>query len=844
MKLPVSWLKEYVDCDLDLVTLARTLTMVGLEVEEIQVIGLALPAEGGKLEFKISGLEWARDKFVVAQIDEVMVHPNADRLTLCRLNDGTGELIVLTGAPNLFEFKGTGPLAQPLKVAYAREGARLYDGHADGLVLTTLKRAKIRGVDSFSMVCSEKELGISDEHEGILLLDAEAPTGMPLMDYMGDAVLEINILPNMIRNASVVGIARELAAATGKNLRAPSAKIPVEGEKINGAARIEIGDASLNPRFVLGLVRGVDPKPSPEWVQRRLRLAGMRPINAIVDATNYVMLETGQPLHAFDYDVLVKRAGGKTPTINTRAAKKGEKLTTLDGVERTLEDYTVLVCDEAGALSIAGVMGGLESEVTPETRTVLLEGASWNYVNVRRTMTNLHLNSEAGYRFGRGVHPALAEQGVRLCLARLADWAGGTVADGLIDEYPQVYVDPTVELSTADVKRLLGVELSAVKIAKILTSLEFTCRVDGNRVFVKAPAARIDIGEGVVGRADLIEEIARLYGYDNIPETRLSSSLPPAYVDSQMEGEERLQDILARLGLQEVINYRLTSTEREARLTPPGQELEAVEYVRLANALTPERSVMRRSLLASVLDLLERNSRLRERLAFFEVGKVFLPVEGERLPAEPTRLAIALTGKREASSWDAQTSVNMNFFDLKGMIEGLLEALHISGAHFVPGEGDVFHPGKCARLMVGELELGRLGELHPLVKERYDFGAAPVLAAELDAEALLALAPHHYPTQPVPTFPPVLEDLAVVVDENLPAERVEGLIRQSGGKLLVEVKLFDIFRGEQIGVGKKSLAYALTYQAPDRTLKDEEIKQLRGRIIRRLDQDLGAKIRS
>ncbi len=358
MKVPLSWLKDYVDIDIPLPRLAHLLTMTGLEVDSIQLVGLPTPTQEQQ-EFKVTGLSWDPEKIIVARIDEVMPHPNADRLVLCRLNDGKDELIILTGAPNLYSYKGQGPLEKPLKVAYAREGSQIYDGHQPGQVLTTLKRAKIRGIESFSMVCSEKELGISDEHEGIIILDDDAPTGVPLVDYMGDAVFEISILPNMIRNACIVGIAREIAAITGKPLRKPQKTIQPVQPSIRGKAAIEILEPSLNPRFVLGLVRNVTPQPSPYLVQRRLRLAGMRPINSIVDATNYVMLELGEPLHSFDYDVLVKRADGKAPTIITRTAHPGEKLTTLDGVERNLDDFTVLVCDTAAELKIAGDLGPL-----------------------------------------------------------------------------------------------------------------------------------------------------------------------------------------------------------------------------------------------------------------------------------------------------------------------------------------------------------------------------------------------------------------------------------------------------------------------------------------------------
>ncbi len=847
MKIPLSWLKDYIDIDLPLLELAKTLTQVGLEVEEILLVGLPDPYAGAPAaaprEIKVSGISWQADKIVVAQIDEVLPHPNADRLVLCRLNDGTGEIIVLTGAPNLFKYKGIGALPKPIKVAYAREGARIYDGHQPGQVLTTLKRAKIRGVDSFSMVCSEKELGISDEHEGIIALDDNAPTGAPLVEYMGDAVFEVSILPNMIRNASLVGVARELAAVTGKPLRRPSAQLPADAPAVRGKAAIRITQPEFNPRFVLGLVEGVTPQPSPYQVQRRLRLAGMRPINSVVDATNYVMLELGQPLHAFDYDVLAQRAAGQPPTILTRTAQPGEKLTTLDGVERSLEPFTVLVCDTAGPLSIAGVMGGLESEVSAATRTVLLEGAAWNYINIRRTAFSQRLNSEAAYRFSRGVHPALAQEGVVLCLRRMAEWSGGQVYAGLVDEYPLPPEQPPVSLTSADVRRLLGVELRPAEIAAILTRLEFTCQVEGDSVRAVTPPHRLDIGSGETGKADLIEEIARVYGYERIPATRLADPLPPPRSDPALELENRARGALVRLGLQEVVSFRMTSPEHEARLYPPDSRPPAPVYLSLRNPITPERAVMRRSLLASLLDALEKNARLSERLALFEIGPVFLPRVEAALPEEPLRLAIALSGLRQPPSWDGGAPARFDFFDLKGVLEILLDELRLPECVFIPAGHPAFHPGKCAVVRCGESELGVFGELHPLVKQQYDFLAPAVLAAEIDLGRITALAQPRRDTRPVPVFPPVLEDIAVIVPESTPAAEIEAAIWQGGGRLLTAVRLFDIYRGEQIGTGNKSLAYSLTYQADDHTLSAAEATQVRQRIIRRLEQS-GARLRA
>ncbi|HVN55119.1 MAG TPA: phenylalanine--tRNA ligase subunit beta [Anaerolineaceae bacterium] len=845
MKVPLSWLKEFVDIKIPLIELASRLTLAGLEVEGIQLVGLPAPQDGYS-EFSLQGLSWDPEKIVVAAISEVMPHPNADRLVLCRLDDGQQEHIVLTGAPNLFPYKGQGLLERPLKVAYAKEGAQIYDGHQPGQVLTTLKRAKIRGVDSYSMVCSEKELGISDEHEGVIILDDDAPTGMPLVDYLGDAVFEIAITPNLARDLNILGVAREVSALTGEPLKKTGDTIPLiaNGPSIAGKASIEIRNPELNPRFVLGLIRDIQIRPSPYRVQLRLRLAGMRPINNIVDATNYAMLEIGEPLHAFDYDILARRAGGSAPSIITRTAEPGERLTTLDGVDRALNDFTVMVCDTAGPLSIAGVMGGAESEVSEDTRTILLEGAAWNFINIRRTAQTQKLMSEAAYRFSRGVHPAMAPRGVRRGLELMRQWAGGEVAAGMVDEYPLPAVDPVVEVTPADARRWLGIDLPADQIAEILSRLDFEVAVDGETVRAKTPDHRLDIGTGVIGMADLMEEVARIYGYDRIPETRLGDELPPQRGNRALEREEQIRDLLVGLGLQETATYRLTTPEREDRLLPEEATADDQPYVRLANPIASDRVVMRHSLLASQMEIVERNARLQERIAIFEIAPVYQVNEDQILPDEPLRLAIVLAGARELAGWQNTASGPMDFFDLKGILEGLFAGLHIEDVRYEPGEHSSFHPGKSAALSLGERPIGMMGEIHPLVREHFDLPAAPVLAADLDVQAIIEAIPDRYDVQPVAAFPPVLEDLAVVVDEALPAGQVAEVIRRAGGRLLVDLRLFDVYRSAQIGEGKKSLAYSLTYQALDRTLTDSEVAQVRQKIIRRLDQEIGAKLRS
>ncbi len=856
MKVPLSWLKDFVDITLAPEELAYRLTFGGLEVEDIQYVGLApqnglidgLPAKGTGLKAK--GLAWDPAKIVVAQILEVLPHPNADRLTLLRLDDGAvarggKELIVLTGAPNLFQYKGTGPLPRPLKAAYAREGALLYDGHKPGLELMTLKRAKIRGVDSFSMVCSEKELGISEEHEGIILLDDDAPVGAPLADYMGDVVFTVKTNPNMARNINVLGLAREIAALTGAPLKPPTYEVQAHGPSLKGQVSIEIRNPDLNPRFTFMLIEGVTLAPSRYTVQRRLRLAGMRPINNLVDATNYTMLEIGQPLHAFDWDVLKARAGGRPVKIITRTAQSGERLKTLDDVDRPLDEFTVLVCDEVGALSIAGVMGGAESEISDKTRNVLLEGAAWEYINIRKTVQAQKLPSEAAYRFSRGVHPAMTERGVRRCSEYIRQWAGGTVAQDRVDEYPQPAEVVTVTLTPADVERLLGVTIPTEQMVKILESLEFTCTVAADGTLrVTAPDHRLDIGEAEIGVADLVEEIARIYGYEKIPEAQMADTIPPQRGNLSLELEERARDLLVQAGLQELATHRLTSPERERRLLPAEAPADDRPYVTLSNPIAVDRVVMRHTVLDRVVELLAANSRLRDRQALFEIGPVYLPREGQALPDEPRRLAVALTGPRALEAWQGADRTLMDFFDLKGVVDGLTQGLHLAGVTYAPDTHPTFMPGRTAKLLLEGEPAGWLGELHPRVRENYDLPNQAVLVADLDLERLLAKVDERHVVSAVPQFPPVKEDLAVIVDEATAAETVQTVIEAAGGALLAGVTLFDLFRGTQIGTGKKSLAYRLTYQAPDRTLTDAEVAKVRSKIVKKLQDELQAGLRS
>ena len=683
---------------------------------------------------------------------------------------------------------------------------------------------------------------------------------------MGDVVLNVKINPNMARDANMLGLAREVAALTGQPLRQPDYNVQADGPAIAGQLAIEIRNPEINPRFTAALIKGVTIGPSPYGVQRRLRLAGLRPINNIVDATNYVMLEIGQPLHAFDYDVLVARAGGGTPTIITRLSEPGETLKTLDGVERQLDDFTILVCDRQGVLSLGGVMGGAESEVSDTTSSVLLEGAAWEFINIRRTVKAQNLPSEAAYRFSRGVHPAMTERGVRRGIEAMRQWAGGTIAAGLVDAYPRPAPAVVVDLTPTEVERLLGLSLPTGEIRRILEALEFKVELAdpsitnyelpitasaGPVLHITAPDHRLDIGTGVVGRADVIEEIARIYGYERIPETQISDSLPPQRGNPALELEERTRDLLVAsgAGLQEVVTYSLTAPQRERRLLPPSAAADDRPYITLANPIVSDRVVMRHSLLASLLDVATLNLRHHDRLALFEIGNVYFQGEqADGLPDEQRRLGLLLTGPREPLAWEGSDRSPMDFFDLKGVIESLVAGLPLAEVTYEPPAPEEQHPsftpGRTARLKLKGQHAGWLGEVHPLVREQFDLPAQPVLAADLDLELLLGQVDERYRVQPVPEYPPVKEDLAVIVDETTPAANVQLAIEAAGGPLLAGATLFDLYRGAQIGAGKKSLAYRLTYQAPNRTLTDTEVAKLRAKIVKRLQDELGAVLRS
>lgn len=844
MKIPLSWLRDYVEItDIPVAELAERLTLAGMEVEAIETIG-----------YPGATLPWDPEKITTAEVLSVGPHPDADRLVLVEVDYGGPEHeIAVTGAPSLYAHKGESDLH--LKVAFAWEGAMLYDGHAEGWVQRKLKATKVRGVLSRAMVCSQKELGLADVHGDIIYLPDDTPVGVPLTEVLGDHVLHFEIKGPFGHLQCVYGIAREVAALFGRPLK----RDPLEAAARLGLRAVEQPDfieltipaPDLCPRYTATLIRGVKIGPSPLWMQLRLQRAGMRPINNIVDITNYVMLELGEPLHAFDYHILRARPGADKPAISVRRAVEGERMKTLDDVERAFDGEMLLITDGGGPVAVAGVMGGLESEVEATTEDILLEAANFYFLNVRRTSQTLKLVTESGNRFGKRVDAELALAAAARAAELMAALAGGVVDPVAGDLYPGKPAPITLNYDPTLADRVLGVAIPPEEQRRILAALEFGVAEGGAGWQVAVPSYRLDVRRAI----DLVEEVARIHGYDRFPHTLIDEELPPLRRNVPLEEEERVRDSLVGLGLDEIISYSLMDPNDEGRLASGAEALPLPgERVTLSNSLAPERSLMRRTLLPGALRTAWSNLRFLERVAFFEVGRIHYrsaapdPAVGETGVSEPRHLAILLTGPREGRWFEPTDRAAMNYFDLKGVAEALLERLALADqVQWERGAHPSFHPGRCARITVDEHEIGFIGELHPRVRAAFDLPEQPVALLEWDLEALLdaaraAEAGKHIGA--ISPYPPVYEDLALVVDEATPALAVQRAIIQAGQPLVTRALLFDIYRGPQVSEGKKSLAFALTYQASGKALDEKDVEKLRGRIIKAMEKQLGAKLRS
>lgn len=791
MRVVVSWLRELCPTDLSLEELAEVLTAKGAQVEEIE-------------------RPWERlDGVVVARVVEVRDHPSSDALCLARVTTGSAEREVVVGVRNMRPGDLV-PLAGP--------------GATVPALPEPLSARKIRGVVSDGMLCSPWELGIAQEHTGILILPAGLEPGASVKQALGldEAVLDVEVTPNRADFLSVVGIAREVAAATEVPLTVPEIVLEEDVETAKGVATVEILDLERCPRYLARVVRGVRDVPSPIGVQARLTAAGMRPISAAVDATNYAMLETGQPLHPFD---LAKVAG---PGIVVRRAEEGERLLTLDGVERAFTSDDLLIADVERAVAVAGVMGGTVAEVSGSTTDVLLESASFERGGIQRTRRRLDLSTEASMRFERGVDPEAVPRGADRACQLMAEWVGATVLAGVVEaggapERRRVSMRP----SRASV--LIGYPVSSADAALVFERLGIASEVpDPDRVTVEVPGYRVDIEREV----DLIEEVVRIQGYDRVgstlPPVRQAGGLPPAYAFMG-----RIRESLRRAGLREV---RLLSFASAADLELAGDR----DAIRITNPLQAGEEYLRTGLLPGLLKALRRNvSRHVRTAALFEVGTAFRLVRDA--PEERPSAAFAMTGPA-SQSW-AEPPHLFDFFDAKGVVEALLGELGVSDVSFGEPPGWPFHPGRSTRVLSGGERVGAVGEVHPRVAEDLDLGGR-VAGGELDVTALMAHASAEIAARDVPRFPPVRRDLAFI----LPAESPGGAVRESliaaGGELVESCLLFDVFAGPPLPDGKKSLAFSLDLRPPDRTLTDDEADAVVARIVERLARDFGAELRA
>ena len=800
MRVPLKWLADYVDITLPDEELARRLTIAGVEVGDIIR----------------TGGDW--EGIRVAAVLEVNPHPNADRLSLPTIDLGEGDnRTVVCGAPNI---------ARGQKIAFAPEGTTLIDGRTGKP--TILKRAMIRGVESAGMVLSEKELGLSESHDGILVLPADAPVGVPLNSVLGETVFDLDLTPNRPDLLSVLGVAREVAAITGQRARDPSVEHKAAGKPIKGRVTVEIADPDLCPRYVAALIEGVEVAESPPWLRGRLVAAGLRPINNVVDITNYVMLELGQPLHAFDF---ARLKGGR---IVVRRARPGEVLTLLDGSKRGLALDMLVIADAESAVALAGVMGGENSEVAETTTTILLESANFKPPNIRHTSQALKARTDASVRFEKGLSPRLpfiaAERAVKL----MVEVCGGKAAEGLIDVFPGKVKDVRITLTQERLHRVLGIELPAARVRRVLDSLGFGCRwVPPDQYIVRVPYWRTDVNIA----DDVIEEVARILGYDEMPTTQLSGEIPAYEPTPRIDLRERVKDALVAAGMQEIITYSMTSIEALRKVLPP-EELATNPPLRVANPMSREHEYARTSPRAALLQTLANNIRsVPGRIALFESGLVYMPRQDD-LPQEIEVVCGAVSG-RNPDRWGQPKGDESGFFDAKACLASALAAAGVEGEYRETVDF-AYLAGRTAELIVNSTRVGLVGQVHPRVAAAFEIDAE-VAMFELDLDALL---PHvisvvHY--QPLSPYPPVEEDLAVTVSEEVTAGRVLEIIESF--PLVRAASVFDVYTGAPVPHGRKSLAFSVSYQAADHTLTDAEVARQRERIVARLRADLDAELR-
>lgn len=809
MLASVDWLKQYVDIDVTPEELAEKLTRVGLEVESVNYLG--------------DGIEGV----ITGKVTQIERHPDSDHLWVCMMDVGGPEILqILTGAQNVHQYD---------MVPVAVIGSHLPNG-------MTLKKAKMRGLDSFGMLCSAAELGIDaklllpEQREGIFILPPDTPVGVDIKKVLGldDVVLDIDLTANRGDCTNIIGLAREAAAVLGKELRMPDMSVKeVAGGSAADMAAIEVDAKDLCSRFAVRVLKNIKIGPSPEWMQKHLRACGMRPISNVVDVTNYVMLELGQPMHAYDYD----KVGGHKLIV--RRAADGEKLVTLDGQERILTPDMITIADPDHAVGLGGVMGGLETEVTGETVNVMLEAATFNGPSIRRTSKALGLRSEASGRFERGVDTVLNHNALNRAVHLLEQMGACETVCGIVEDYPEEVKPAVICVTPQAINSRIGVEIAAEEMVDILKKLQFGVDYSGDVLTVTAPSWRYDISCD----ADISEEIARMHSYDKIeshnPDLPLVQGRQ-AVIDDVCE---EIEDYLVAAGLNEVMTYSFINPNSfdKILLDEADSRRGAIE---LMNPLSDEFKVMRTSMLPGMLNTAAYNqARQAESVKIFEIGKVFLPkaLPLKELPEEKPVLCAILAGRRSSLNW-TETKDEVDFYDMKGAVEGLLENLQIAGAKYVPVAQPYLHPGKSCAVEYEGRVIGWFGELHPTVAGNYGLNGS-VCVLELEVEPLVASASHVPQFVHLPKYPATSRDIAVVVPLEVAMEELEAVIRANAGSLLKQVKVFDVYTGKQVEAGYKSMAFNLTFQADDRTLTDEEIDAVIKNVVEKVGEAYKAKLR-
>jgi phenylalanyl-tRNA synthetase beta chain len=807
MLVSLKWLKELVDLDLSTEELVERLDMTGTAVEAVHDTGA-----------EFAGV-------VVGSVITKEQHPDADKLSYCTVDIGAEEpLRIVCGATNF----DAGD-----RVPVACVGATLPGGF-------TIKKAKLRGVTSEGMMCSAPELGLAGDGSGLFVLPPDAPVGMPFDEYRGtsDTILELEVTPNRPDCLSVTGVAREVGAITGRTAQVPGSSPPETGDSIEEAVAVEISDPDLCPRYTARLIRGVKIGPSPEWLAERVAASGARPVNNIVDITNYVMFELGQPLHAFDAAKLAGRGGRATITV--RRAEPGERLTTLDGQERTLGSEMLVIADDSGAIALAGVMGGESTEVTDATVDILLESASFNSSSVSLTSRSLGLISEASTRFERGVDPngcvAAADRAAEL----MASIAGGQVAAGIVDTYPVEITPVTLALRIEKMNAICGTDISAGEAREVLAALGLGVEADGatgTTLSVTVPTFRPDITREI----DLIEEVVRVWGMERVPSTLPGGRGRIGHQTDHQRWVRRIDSTMRAAGLNETMTYAFVDPDDLERTRMSLGENE--RFVELTNPMSTEQAVMRWSLLPGLLRSVSYNQRRGVLdVHLYEIGTVFSTSDGRKLPKEHLSLAGVLAGSWERPDWHGANE-QLDFFDGKGVIEALAIDLGLDRWTVRAAELAWLQNGRSAQIVLRGSVVGWLGEIDPHVADAFE-AEAPVVAFEIDADALIAAARRDRGFTDVPRYPAVTFDVALVVPEEVTAEEVERAIRKAGGQLLDSVRLFDVYRGTGIPAGSKSLAWALSYRAPDRTLTDEEVRPVHEKLLHKVSRAVGAEART